>query len=259
VPTNSSASWALPQQRRRAERRRSNASAGGGDGSRMVGTAGKKDAPCFCETSNPEWHKCERTEPKCLFIDLGAADGNSFNEFVTDKFGPIKNCPSGGAWEAVLVEANPRFTAPLKNLGVGFGNVKAMSETAAYMCEGKTSFFVDTTNHANNYWASSMSSDSDAGQQQKIEVPTVNVMRLLYENAIPSDWVILKMDIEGSEWDIMPCMAQAQSATLIDQFYVEVHPGTWGLTGTDDAEFQAAKARLKRRGVAMPDYFSQTL
>ena len=25
--------------------------------------------------------------------------------FAQDKFGPLKNCPSGGDWEAILVEA----------------------------------------------------------------------------------------------------------------------------------------------------------
>ena len=32
--------------------------------------------------NNPNWKKTERTEPKCIFIDLGAADGNTFSKFL---------------------------------------------------------------------------------------------------------------------------------------------------------------------------------
>ena len=32
--------------------------------------------------NNPNWKKTARTEPKCIFIDLGAADGNTFAKFL---------------------------------------------------------------------------------------------------------------------------------------------------------------------------------
>ena len=32
--------------------------------------------------NNPSWKKTARTEPKCIFIDLGAADGNTFAKFL---------------------------------------------------------------------------------------------------------------------------------------------------------------------------------
>jgi FkbM family methyltransferase len=185
---------------------------------------------------------------------------------MNDKFGPVENCPSGGQWEAVLVEANPRFSEALTEVQKKYkqdehGIVDALPSTAAYMCQGWTSFYLDTSPgaDANNYWASSMSQDSNAGKEQRVEVPTVNLNRILYEMAIPGDWVMVKMDIEGSEWDMIPCLAQAESASLVDRLYVEVHPSSWGLTGTDQVELEAAEARLRRRGVDIPPYFSQTL
>merc|ERR1719409_1006068 len=68
------------------------------------GVSGKM--PCQCVASDPSWKACTRTVPECVFIDLGAADGNSFNVFLSNGYGKVAQCPSV-KWSAVLVEANP--------------------------------------------------------------------------------------------------------------------------------------------------------
>jgi len=221
-------------------------------------------APCQCVSSDPSWVRTSRTAPKCIFIDLGAADGNTFQDFLSNKYGPVANCPGGGQWEAFLVEANPRFNAPLQGLAAKYpGSVHAMSSTAAYMCQAQTSFFLDTKNAGHNYWGSSMSNthpDAQKSGLQKVTVPTANIVRILAENTIPGDWVMLKMDIEGSEWDVMPCIAAAPASSLIDRFYIETHPNSWSLSGTTTPSmYEAAKAQLRKKGVDIPKYFSQTL
>jgi len=223
----------------------------------------KGKAPCQCVSNDSSWVQTPRTTPKCIFVDLGAADGNTFRSFLNDGFGPVANCPSGGQWEAFLVEANPRFNAPLQELAARYpGSVHAMSSTAAYMCQAQTSFFLDTANVGQNYWGSSMSSSHPDAQKsglQKVTVPTANINRILAENTIPGDWVMLKMDIEGSEWDVMPCIAAAPASSLIDRFYIETHSNSWSLSGTTTpAMYEAAKAQLRKKGVDIPNYFSQT-
>jgi len=219
-------------------------------------------APCQCEANSPSWVPAARTVPKCIFIDLGAADGNSFNSFLANSFGPLANCPSG-KWEAYLVEANPRFVQPLAQLTTKYpADVHVMATTAAFDCEGKTSFYLDTTSVQHNFWGSSLSSthpDVQKSGMQHVDVTLVNLNRLLKEKTIPGDWVMVKMDIEGAEWDVLPCLAMADSASLIDRLYMEVHPGSLSMRGTKDSEFQAAKEALKKRGVDIPDYFSDTL
>lgn len=220
---------------------------------------------CKCMGSNPAWAKTTRTVPKCIFIDLGAADGNTFRHFLNNGYGPIKDCGKGsGDFEAWLVEANPRFDAPLKSLETQYpGKVHALSSTAAYMCEGTTSFYLDTKNHDVNYWGSSMGKnhpDAVKSGHQKVTVPTANLMKLLHDNTIPGDWVMVKMDIEGAEWDIMPCLAESPTAHMIDRFYLEQHPAAWSSTEPTPAEgtIEAAKAKLKSKGVDLPGYFSNT-
>merc|ERR1719498_1615340 len=108
--------------------------------------------PCACDLNAGSWVATTRTQPKCIFIDLGAADGNTFRDFLNNRYGPVANCPSGGQWEATLVEANPRFNQKLKQVeAANAGKVHAKSSTAAYMCEAKTTFYLDTMSHEHNY------------------------------------------------------------------------------------------------------------
>mmetsp|Transcript_79937 Transcript_79937/g.138545 ORF Transcript_79937/g.138545 Transcript_79937/m.138545 type:complete len:290 (+) Transcript_79937:101-970(+) len=226
---------------------------------------GKKAPTCTCQTANPEWKPCKRTTPKCVFIDLGAADGNTFNVFMNNGYTNLANCTAGGAdaWEAILVEANPKFVQPLTaEAGKYPGKVAALHSTAAYMCEGWTSFFLDTVNADQNNWGSSMSSDHPDVQKsggQNVTVPTMNLNRILVEHTIPADHVIVKMDIEGAEFDTLPCLALSPSASLVDTLFLETHQADWGNVGTTVEGMEVAKALLQAKGVEIPAYESPTL
>jgi FkbM family methyltransferase len=223
------------------------------------------EAPkCSCQVSNPAWKKSTRTSPKCIFIDLGAANGNTFESFLNNGYGEVKNCAHmTGDYEAFLVEANPRFQPALKRIEASNAKVHAFPSTAAYMCDGHTSFYLDTVNTNKNYWGSSMSAnhqDTKASGLTWVTVPTLNLNKLLYENTIPDDWVMVKMDIEGAEWDIMPCLAKSSIASNIDRLFLEQHPSQWAIEmpNAEESVMNNAKAALKSKGVDIPGYFSQT-
>jgi len=219
-------------------------------------------APCACQASSASWVPASRTSPQCVFIDLGAANGNTYAGWLSNQFGDISACPSG-RYEAHLVEANPRFAQPLKTLqDQNSAVVHSHAPTAAYMCNGETSFFIDNVNHDNNYWGSSMSpnhQDVVRSGHQQVTVPTVNVIQLVAENTIPQDYVVVKMDIEGAEWDILPCLAHSPAASLIDKLLIEVHPANLGHIGTTQWQLDAAISELRNRGVQVPSYSSPTL
>jgi FkbM family methyltransferase len=235
-------------------------------GSSAQGLTLAKPPACTCQTSHPSWKKANRTTPECVFIDLGAADGNTFRQFEKDGYGPVRNCPGKGAYEAYLVEANPHFDGPLRSEGTSHPRqVHPMPSTAAYMCEGQTSFYLDTVNHDQNYWGSSMSAnhpDAQKSGHQEVTVPTTNLIRMLYEKTIPGDWVMVKMDIEGAEYEILPCLAQApETAKLVDRLYLERHPASWASSkvAAPDAAMNAALAKLRSFKVDIPKYFSHTM
>jgi len=229
----------------------------------VLSATNKTQQPCQCMTTSPSWTVPQRTTTKCIFIDLGAADGNSFQRFLNNDYGPVANCPYGGDWEAFLVEANPLFNHKLQAVQSQYPNkVHALPATAAYMCEAHTSFYLDTTSHAQNYWGSSMNKDVPDVQksgEQKVTVPTLNLMRLIHEHTLKGDWVIVKMDIEGTEWDVLPCLAKSPEAYNIDRMFLEDHyhlGNQLGLAGTLPADYEAAKAQLRSMHVDIPQYFS---
>eukprot|EP00435_Cladocopium_sp_Y103_P071486 s558_g37.t1 len=209
-------------------------------------------SPCHCQIDNKHWRKASRTQPKCLFIDLGAGAGSDLEAFAQDKFGPVKNCPSGGDWEAILVEANPVFAPTLNAVAAKFpGKVHVNASHAAYMCDAKTAFYVNPAETNSLAGFQQAAATSLRTELQKLEVETVNINRLLIENAIPGDYVILKMDVEGAEFDILPCMAESPGS-LVDRLYVEEHDPSWGLEGATLSSMQTAKAGLRTPSAGHP-------
>mmetsp|Transcript_57572 Transcript_57572/g.136922 ORF Transcript_57572/g.136922 Transcript_57572/m.136922 type:complete len:269 (-) Transcript_57572:49-855(-) len=216
-------------------------------------------APCSCVADNAAWLRSARTTPKCVFIDLGAADGNTFQEFLQNRFVDVATCPHG-EWHAVLVEANPLFKGALDQHAIQHPGKVEPVLSAAYMCEGRTSFFLDS-NEVYNHCGSSMSPIHGAvriSTGEEVVVDTINLNKYLIENTIPEDVVIVKMDIEGAEWDILPCLSESPAASLIDTLFMEVHEAAWGLQGTTPLQMEHSKELLVSRGVAVPDYFSWT-
>jgi len=212
-------------------------------------------APCQCLANNPAWPATTRAVPKCVFIDLGAADGNSFQQFLANAYGPVANCPSG-QWEAMLVEANPQFTPQLNAVAAGHpGQVHVFASTAAYCCAGQTSFSIDP-DAGHNHWGSSMKKSFGSTQ---VTVPTINVMQLIAENVSPADWVILKVDIEGAEYDVIPTLAQFQKANLVDTIFLEEHNWLAGNSVYTPQQYAASKLALTNAGISIPPYHSQTM
>jgi len=209
-------------------------------------THGLQEGPCHCKIKSAEWVPSKRTAAKCIFIDLGASSGNDLQAFAEDKYGPLKDCPNGD-WEAILVEANPSFTPGLKEMTAKFHEkVTLKTATAAYMCESKATFYLDIKDDDSSDMFG-LGSDLNS-----VEVETLNIIRLLTEHTIPGDYVIMKMDVEGAEFDIIPCMAQAGAASLVDRMYINQHDPTWGLEGATLSSMTKSLAALRTRGIDIP-------
>lgn len=224
---------------------------------RSSSNASSSNPMCQC-LPNANWAPTTRAIPKCMFIDLGAANGNSFQHFLANGYGPVANCPSGGQWEALLVEANPQFTPELNAVSAAHpGQVHVYASTAAYCCAGQTSFSIDP-DVSHNHWGSSMKRSFGATAKQ-VTVPTVNVMQLIAENVSPADWVILKVDIEGAEYDVVPALAQFQKANLVDIMFLEEHGYLAANSVYTQPQYTAAKTALINAGINIPSYHSGTL
>lgn len=136
--------------------------------------------------------------------------------------------------------------------------VHAKTSHSAYCCSAsKAPFYLDLRNKGNplaNFRGSSMSpmaADVMLSGLKRVDVPTVNVVRLIYEEAIPQDWVMVNMDVEGAEFDIVPCLAGSPAAGLVDRLYLHQHDPLLGLAGNSPREMQDALAKLRALGVGL--------
>jgi hypothetical protein len=75
-------------------------------------------------------------------------------------------------------------------------------------------------------------------------------------NFLPRDFVVVKMDIEGSEYEIVPHMAEMSVWTVVDHLLVEWHGSVPDNPEFSDAIAKAAEGKLKAEGVNMPSYDS---
>lgn len=223
----------------------------------------------MCEASNPSWKVPAPRAPACLFFDLGAADGETYKVFRgwSAKWNFNYNA---GAFDhahcyAYLIEANPSFATALEPLRTA--QVYPMPQVAAYMCDKESEIFhLDLSGPQG--WGSSLDGNHEAVRANtvKVNVKLMNLMRLLTENALPDDTVVVKMDIEGAEWDIIPCLAKSPALKLIDTLYLENHCEgdrwcpTTGQAGTTWAQWNASIAAIKQAGVQIPaGYWSPML
>lgn len=229
--------------------------------------------PCRCQPSSNSWAAPTSRKPKCIFIDLGANDGETYKVFLgtsskwTFKYDLGSFSPAD--CDAYLVEANPAYRDALEQFRSD--HVHPLVQVASYMCDKP-----DETFHvaANTAGSSLNASHVDSSNSVPVSVEIQNLMRFLTEKTLPDDKVIVKMDIEGAEYDIVPCLAHSPAAQLIDVLYVEDHcppPGTmpaafgynWcpstGAAGTTPKEFRAALNILKQKGVKVPDAYGSPM
>ena len=50
----------------------------------------------------------------------------------------------------------------------------------------------------------------------------LNFSRWLQQNVVAEDFVVVKMDIEGSEYEVLPSLLRSRAVTLVDELLLEV-------------------------------------
>lgn len=143
-----------------------------------------------------------------ILIDLGARTGDSYLSFR-------KNYPT--EFDAYyLVEVDPAFAEKLTNLTVENVKVKYIG-AAAWVEDGSFPFTVSG-------WGSSLlEHERFIPSKKTISVPTFKFSKWLADNFECSDYVVLKLDIEGPEFVIFDQLLREGTLALLDEVYMECH------------------------------------
>eukprot|EP00026_Physarum_polycephalum_P009663 Phypoly_transcript_09794.p1 GENE.Phypoly_transcript_09794~~Phypoly_transcript_09794.p1 ORF type:complete len:351 (+),score=50.11 Phypoly_transcript_09794:153-1205(+) len=178
-----------------------------------------------------------------VYFDLGANRGDTTLQFVglSEENGlggvyarQLFGIPAriAGEWDIRIYEVNPVFDEELKKLkdrvrqldrsiyGGPF-NVYLFTTTAIGTKEGVADIFID--GKSDPKWGSSLLKDHPDANGTTIQVPMHDLTKEIVGNYKIEDYVILKIDIEGSEIDLLMDLLLRGVFPYIDELYVEFH------------------------------------
>ena len=133
-------------------------------------------------------------------------------------------------WEAHIFEANPTFNSFLNRIGEMVSvnhTLNFYTETAAWIQDGTIDFYLDTVNKDQNFWGSSLNEnhpDAVRSGKKKITVNCRDIASIISRYSV-ADFVVVKMDIEGAEFDLLIDFIKKDVFKIIDYIAVEFHSG----------------------------------
>ncbi|KAF9363644.1 hypothetical protein BGX34_003686 [Mortierella sp. NVP85] len=214
------------------------------------------------------------SKPRYIFVDLGANRADSLEVFLQHPGSKYTYDYPRPTWatheeaEIFLFEANPVFNSYLVEAKQTYRQkgikVNIFPSTVVDVKDGIRTFFLDTVNGIHDFWGSSIyASHPDAikSQSKGTDLTGINIARWLLMNTLPQDFVVVKMDIEGAEYEVIPHLAEMSAWTVIDHLLVEWHGPQVGGGTPEEIDFrgkraEAARQKLIAEGVLMPHYDS---
>lgn len=155
-----------------------------------------------------------------------------------------KSYPNGTNYKIISFEPNPAMQELFA--AQGFNNVELRRE-AIWTHNGTITFYnealwtISSTLHRENRYV--------INKHLNIEVPCIDFSRWLLERFSPNDHIILKLDIEGSEYEVLNKMIVDNSIGLINKLYIEWHPTLRKLEPSANKVQERLLAELESRNI----------
>ena len=175
-----------------------------------------------------------------VFLDCGAHAGISVIKFREEY-------PKSDEYEIISFECNPRFTETLQKMdGIVFHN------KAAWIEDGIQNFYIG---HAASSSLIYGKTRGNLDFDNPIEVKSVDFSKWVMENFSKDDYIILKMDIEGAEYEVLPKMIDDGSIDYIDVVYAEFHGKKVHKEREDTKKIRTA---IRERGIPVHHWDAQS-
>lgn len=152
-----------------------------------------------------------------IFIDLGAYNGDTLEK-------AMKVYP-----DFDLYYGFEPYPANFKKLSKKFGgNDKVkLFQQAAYISNGKKKFYMHRGNDKSmdneSVGSSLMEKKSNLDKNRHIQVDIIDFAEFIRKNFKESDFIVLKIDIEGAEYQLLEHLMLTKTTDYIDKIYCEWH------------------------------------
>lgn len=161
-----------------------------------------------------------------IFVDVGAYSGDTVEQFFN--WGKVIGDPKD--FKIYAFEPNPNIYDGIKLLAQQKDNV-IFSDMAAWVFDGEIDFAVDDSNTPlGSTLESSKTSIWDNNKHIKVKCFDFSEWIKQFEG----DYVIVKMDIEGAEFEVLEKMLKDDTVKIIDKLMCEFHPNKVTNYTTDD-------------------------
>lgn len=148
---------------------------------------------------------------KKLFIDCGGHDGCSI----------IKFSLSNSGYDAITFEANPELWKYYSDLPT------TLIGKAVYTYDGEVEFIIDPIDADGSSLIKGKEIDFNKKIKNedcpRINIPCVDLSLFIREQSQKYDEIILKLDVEGAEYEILEKMLQDKTISCIKKLYAEFH------------------------------------
>jgi len=154
---------------------------------------------------------------KFLFIDCGSNLGQGFNFF--------KKYFKTDIFDYILIEPNPNCLEQLKKITndkillIGKGVWKSKTILKFYgisETKNKTTLGGSLIDNHNSLWYKS-------NKNEATEIETISLSELILEKKDKYDTIVIKMDIESSEYEVLRSLLTNNSIEYIKHIFVEFH------------------------------------
>tara|TARA_A100001391_G_scaffold203543_1_gene196196 strand:- start:16 stop:657 length:642 start_codon:yes stop_codon:yes gene_type:complete len=149
-----------------------------------------------------------------IFIDGGANRGQSTKTF-------LKQWPNSKEFEIFMFEPGPEG-AIMKGLKSLTNEKIKLLPQAIWIYDGKIIFYEKSQGSEGNTLLKEKTS-REKRSYKKREVDCVSLKDWIKNSFSKEDYIILKLDIEGAEYEVMKDMDQSGVFEYIDLFFCEIH------------------------------------
>ena len=144
-----------------------------------------------------------------VFLDCGGHKATSVKMFH-------KYYPNAKQYEVHSFEANPHLHKFFK------GEKTKLHKKAVWTHNGEVKFWIGR--NALNQSATVIEGKTTGNFRKKpITVSCINFSQWIYDNFKQDDYIVLKLDIEGAEYDVLEQMIEEDSISYINALYIDWH------------------------------------
>lgn len=167
-----------------------------------------------------------------LFIDCGGYDGCSVVQFLNER----------PEFDVVSFEPNPNFHKyyrflPTQLIPKAVTTHDGTVELRIDPVDGNGSSIVPAKNVVNNR-------QLENEECPAIQVPAIDLSRYIRDVSATTSYLVLKLDVEGAEYEILPRLIEDGTIDLVDELLIEFH---WDKCGVSKSVHEQLRRDVERR------------